>query len=325
MSELEGSIQLTWSQFQTNNASHFKQVQSSKDFTDVTLVTEDGITTESHRIILAAGSQFFQRIFGGLNEPTRTHAHPLIYLKGVKSEELVLLLDFLYCGATSVPQDSVQSFLELASNLGVKGLMIEPSSSVVSEKGDKDDTDRNLEIEQNIEEDVDMVKKNIKEEFGISKDPGEQLRELISIQGEELVCHLCELESTDRKSMKKHMKVHLQTNLTKPTGWVKQRRSKVWQSFTRSENGLEASCNVCGKIFKCAAGSTSNLANHIENKHNEDKVRTNKRRSKVWESFTRAENGVSASCDLCGKTFNCVSGTTSNLANHLRKKHDMLF
>ena len=63
MSELEGSIQLTWDQFQKNNAGHFKEVQSSKDFTDVTLVTEDGITTESHRIILAAGSQFFQRIF----------------------------------------------------------------------------------------------------------------------------------------------------------------------------------------------------------------------------------------------------------------------
>ena len=128
----------------------------------------------------------------------------------------------------------------------------------------------------------------------------------------------------DKKSMKKHMKVHLQTDRKKPTGWGKQ-RSKVWESFTRSENGSEASCNVCGKVFQCSGGSTSNLANHIESKHNEDKIRTNKRRSKVWQSFTRAESGESASCDLCGKTFNCVSGTTSNLANHLRKKHDILF
>ena len=146
----------------------------------------------------------------------------------------------------------------------------------------------------------------------------------MSIQGEELVCNFCELVSTDKKSMKKHMKVHLQTNCTKTTGLGKQ-RSKVWESFTRRENGSEASCNICGKIFQCTAGSTSNLANHIENKHNQDKVRSNKRRSKVWQSFTRAESGVSASCDLCGKTFNCASGTTSNLANHLRKKHDMMF
>ena len=310
MSELEGSIQLTWDQFQKNNAGHFKEVQSSRDFTDVTLVTEDGITTESHRIILTAGSQFFQRIFGGLNEPMRSHTHPLIYLKGVKSEQLGLLLDFLYCGATSVPQDSVQSFLELASNLGVKGLMSEP------EKGDEEDTDGSIE--------VDNLNENIKKEFRISKDPGDQLGELISNQGEELSCNFCDLTSMDKKSMKKHMKVHLQTDRSKPTGWGKQ-RSKVWESFTRSENGSEASCNVCGKIFQCSGGSTSNLANHIENKHNEDKIRTNKRRSKVWQSFTRAESGESASCDLCGKTFNCVSGTTSNLANHLRKKHDILF
>ena len=321
MAELEGSIQLTWNQFQTNNASHFKQVQASKDFTDVTLVTEDGSTTESHRIILAAGSQFFQRTFEGLNEPLmRTHPHPLIFLKGVKSDQLDHLLDFLYCGATSVPQDSVQTFLELASHLGVKGLISETSSSVLQEER----ADGSLEMEQEANLTEETEREFIKKEFHPSRDPGGQLKDLISVQGEDLVCNICELVSTDKKSMKKHIKVHLQNDRKKTTGLGKQ-RSKVWESFTRTENGLEASCNVCGKVFQCPTGSTSNLANHIEKKHNEDKIRTSKKRSKVWESFTRAETGVSASCDLCGKTFNCVSGTTSNLANHLRKKHDMLF
>ena len=42
MEEMGGSIKMTWSQFQANNAHNFLQVQCNKDFTDVTLVTEDG-------------------------------------------------------------------------------------------------------------------------------------------------------------------------------------------------------------------------------------------------------------------------------------------
>ena len=341
MEEMEGSIQLTWSQFQTNNAHHFRQVQSSKDFTDVTLVTEDGGTIESHRIVLTAGSQFFQRIFGRMSESLmvmRTHHHPLVYLNGVKSQQLEHLLDFLYCGATSVPQDSVQTFLELASNLGVKGL--------ISEAEERGDRETNLEKEiDNLNENVVLAEKNIKTELNISKDQGGRLKELMSIPGEKLSCAFCNFTVFDRKLMKKHKKFHMQTNPTKTMGKL---RSQVWESFTRSEDGSTALCNLCEKTFKCPNGSTSNLATHIENQHSNqdienkynkldletqhmgsqhnklDKIKMDRKRSKVWKTFTRTEDGSSASCDLCGKTFNCVSGSTSNLANHLRKKHEML-
>ena len=39
------------------------------------------------------------------------HSHPLIYMRGIKSNLLVTILDFLYHGEANVLQDDLDSFL----------------------------------------------------------------------------------------------------------------------------------------------------------------------------------------------------------------------
>ena len=51
------------------------------------------------------------------------HAHPLIYMRGMNSEDLVAIIDFLYCGEANVFQDNLDSFLAIAEELQLKGLM----------------------------------------------------------------------------------------------------------------------------------------------------------------------------------------------------------
>ena len=85
---------------------------------DVTLACEDGNQVEAHKVILAASSPFF-------HNPLRrnNHPHPLIYMRGMKSEDLVAIVDFLYCGEANVFQENLDSFLAIAEELQLKGLM----------------------------------------------------------------------------------------------------------------------------------------------------------------------------------------------------------
>jgi hypothetical protein len=46
--------------------------------------------------------------------------------------------------------------------------------------------------------------------------------------------------------------------------------------------------------------------------------------SDVWKYFTRDANfkeNKKAKCDLCGITYTCTGGSTTNMNNHIRNKH----
>merc|ERR1712129_86209 len=97
--------------------SEFGALKDEKEFADVTLVCEDGQQMEAHKIVLASCSPFFQTLL-----KTTKHPHPLIYMRGLKSETLLALVDFLYCGEANVYQENLDSFLAVAEELKLKGL-----------------------------------------------------------------------------------------------------------------------------------------------------------------------------------------------------------
>ena len=96
-----------------------KPTRDDTEFTDVTLACEDGRQIEAHKVILAASSPFFQNLF---NKNVKRYHHPLIYMKGVKFEDLSAIIDFLYLGEANVFQESLDSFLGIAEELKLRGL-----------------------------------------------------------------------------------------------------------------------------------------------------------------------------------------------------------
>ena len=109
---------LKWNDFQDNVNSAFGSLREDNEFADVTLACEDGRQIEAHKVILAATSPFFQALL-----KRNRHPHPLIYMRGVKSENLSAVVDFLYCGEANVSQENLDSFLAIAEELRLKGLM----------------------------------------------------------------------------------------------------------------------------------------------------------------------------------------------------------
>ena len=109
---------LKWNDFQENVNSAFENLREDSDFTDVTLACEDGHQIEAHKVILAASSPFFKGLF-----KRNKHANPLVYMRGVLSENLSAIIDFLYHGEAKVYQENLDSFLAIAEELKLKGLM----------------------------------------------------------------------------------------------------------------------------------------------------------------------------------------------------------
>ena len=52
---------LQWNDFKENVNSAFGRLRNDKEFTNVTLVCEDGQQMEAHKVILAASSPFFEK------------------------------------------------------------------------------------------------------------------------------------------------------------------------------------------------------------------------------------------------------------------------
>jgi len=107
---------LRWNDFETNISVAFKELREEKDFFDVTLACDDN-QVQAHKVILSACSPFFRTVLR-----RNPHQHPLLYLKGVKYQDLLAVLSFMYNGEVNVAQEELNTFLSVAEDLRVKGL-----------------------------------------------------------------------------------------------------------------------------------------------------------------------------------------------------------
>ena len=109
---------LQWNDFKDIRNSAFGNLRNEVDFADVTLACEEGQQVKAHKVILASASPFFQNIL-----KKTQHPHPLIYMRALKLEDLVAIVDFLYYGEANVFRENLDSFLVTAEELQLKGLV----------------------------------------------------------------------------------------------------------------------------------------------------------------------------------------------------------
>ena len=110
------SLCLSWDDFQDQERASLQELRNDTDFTDVTLACEDQ-NIKAHKVILPACSLFFKKLLKAY-----PHPHPLIYMKGMRSSHLTVIIDFLYLGEANIFQEDLESFFALAEELQLKGL-----------------------------------------------------------------------------------------------------------------------------------------------------------------------------------------------------------
>ena len=223
---------LQWNDFKENITTSFKELRGDRDFTDVTLACEDGQQLELHKAVLASTSPFFMELL-----KKNKHPHPLIYMKGLKSRDLVAMVDFLYQGEASILQENLDSFLALAQDFRLKGLTGGADST--SEVKDEPIKETEVHTGQTI-----LTKKR-------NPDPKRQLDTTIALSND------VNIEALDQQ---------IESRVTKSDISAGNNQGKVGScnvcgkegSYTNIKQHIEANhitgvshvCDICGNIYR---------------------------------------------------------------------------
>ena len=254
---------LQWNDFKENAVNTFGSLKEDKDFTDVTLVCEDGRQVEAHKVVLIASSPFFLNIL-----KRNKHSHPLIFMRGVKSENLTAMVDFFYHGEANVFQENLDSFLALAEELQLKGLrgnQTEKETSEVFSPPEKRKVPPKLPKSKAVSK-QNLMKKDASIETGVLQTTTETAVALTDD-----TTNNTDIESLD-KQVKSMMIFSDNADPNNRTG--RARICKVcgkegnWTAIKNHiENnhiiGISIPCDLCGKAFK----SRNLLANHKSRHH----------------------------------------------------------
>ena len=233
--EVTERLCLRWGEFQKHTSSAFAEFRRSRDFSDVTLACEDGREVEVHKIILASSSSFFKRLF-----ERQKHPHPFIFMRGLKPEDLEALVDFMYFGEATVPQENLEAFMSLATELKVKGLDF-------GENRSKDYISPNSTFaKRTAVEDIEGVK-NRREELDSDEDGNRIQEKFATFDG----------EKGPKREFEDGAKFQLDELNTRIKSMMMSSENRFGQ---KNERGRI--CKVCGK-----EGKISLVMEHIEAKH----------------------------------------------------------
>ena len=260
---------LKWNDFQENLNSGFGELRNDQDFADVTLVCEDGTQIQTHKVILASSSPFFREML-----KKNKHPHPLIYMRGVKAEELAAMVDFLYYGEANVNQESLDVFLRLAEELKLKGLTAGSSAeSSTEELRDKATSEQNFEEikNQKLKTNSNIVKPS--SAFNLTAKTEFASVALVSVEAHQLdeqiksMMTMTENEVTVGKRQQKAYVCNV---------WWKEGHSTNIKTHIESnhiESNITHSCDICGKISRSRDG----LRQHKTKEHPKQTLLQDKR------------------------------------------------
>ena len=109
---------LKWNDFHSNVSKSFGVFRNEDYFHDVTLVSNDHKRISAHKLVLSTCSDYFREIF-----KANQHAHPLLCLDLISSEDLGNILDYIYNGELQIYQENLDRFLSIAQRFKLKGLI----------------------------------------------------------------------------------------------------------------------------------------------------------------------------------------------------------
>ena len=232
---------LQWNDFQDNIRSAFGDLREDKEFADVTLACEDGQQIEAHRVILASASPLFQKLLS-----RNKHSHPLIYMRGVMMHDLVAIVDFLYHGEANIFQENLDSFLAIAEELQLRGLM-----------GKTDENTENTNIDKFPK---DIFTQTMTKETAVSKEHTARNNKLRGEESKALATF--DSFSGDQEELEERVKLlmeesqnnyqngHQKAKLCKVCG--KEGKGNAIKHHIEASHleGISIPCNICNKTFR---------------------------------------------------------------------------
>ena len=258
---------LTWnSSYSDHLKVVLKEMMTSKDFADVTLVTDDKQQIRAHRNILSACSPVFKNIL----QIDKNNVYPVIYLRGIQHSEMESIMQFIYFGEARFYEERVREFLQVSKELEIKDLLYgmemnnQPDSNEENIQYD-DNVANNEYTDDDPSQTFNEVNKNVEHPTHTSTKPCKPNKVTRTTEGSKYSCNECGKHYSDHSGLRKHIRSvhegfkyacnqcdHQATN-----------QSNLKQHIQYKHEGVKYSCNQCDY----QATTQSSLKVHIQSKH----------------------------------------------------------
>merc|ERR1712098_522857 len=163
---------------------------------------DDKIQFHSHKLVLSACSPVFQSIISENTLPNQS-----IFLKGIHSQEMKSILQFIYVGQTTVHQHRINNFLDAARSLEIKeisqttiGNLEEAKVDPLEDKPVNSEMKKKLKLPQDIDIEISksMVPTKMNQERAENKDQKVPMKIPAKVKQEKVIqerinekCHIC--------------------------------------------------------------------------------------------------------------------------------------
>lgn len=298
------------------------QLLSSEDFTDVTLVCDDGKQIKAHRNILSVCSPVLKNI---LQIDKRNV--PIIYLRGINHYEMEAIIKFIYLGQASVLKTKVDSFLLAADNLKIKELSQDPFSKGMKDTGRSNDDTMETSSTNNSDNSQNSIENDQEEK--IREDPipmndNEAVKKENQNSTEQSTNDNIE-ETVDTFNVEEFIADDFVDQIwTAPENPEEQEKSQNIKIKSESKpvvNILDGkTCDECGKVFT----KRKNLAYHKVTTHSNIEYPCSKcdfkatRPDRLRIHIQSKHLGTKFSCPHCQKEFNFQT----NCIAHIKSVHE---
>ena len=305
--------QVSWDSYQDHLKSMLQEIMTSTEYTDVTLVSDDLHSVRAHKVILSAVSPVLKSILNNVTEKNSA-----IYLRGIMYQDLQSIMEYIYLGETTLSQEKINEFLNIARNLQVKDIGNTSYNAMTSdptvnkthkeeefhgkeERKDEIFQENEASDTQNQNESLDDTGCHDKSSNATCKDCGKtfeskwrMVRHSKAVHEQvSFACDYCKYTSTTITSVRMHTNA-IHEKIKYPCNqcdYQATQKGSLRLHIKSKHEGIRYPCDQCDY----QSGDKGNLKKHILTHH----------------------KGVKFSCEQCDRVF----FYKSDLGRHYRKKH----
>ena len=268
--------QVSWDSYQDHLKSMLQEIMTSTEYTDVTLVSDDLHSVRAHKVILSAVSPVLKSILNNVTEKNSA-----IYLRGIMYQDLQSIMEYIYLGETTLSQEKINEFLNIARNLQVKDIgntsynvKRDPSVTETDKEEEFIETEESWEDDEASETQTPVESLNDtgcqdKSANTTCKDCGKTFESKWRMERHNrtiheqlpIACDYCDYTSTSTRSLKMHTEA-IHEKIRYPCNqcsYQATQRGSLKSHIKSRHEGIKFPCDQCDY----QSGDKSNLKKHI--------------------------------------------------------------
>ena len=264
--------QVTWDSYQDHLKSTMQEIMTSTEYTDVTLVSDDLHSVRAHKVILSAVSPVLKSILNNVTEKNSA-----IYLRGIMYQDLQSIMEYIYLGETTLSQEKINEFLNIARNLQVKDIgntsyNVKSDPTVTDSDKEEEFLEKEERKEESLEEDEaseTQTQVESLDDMGFHDKSGNTFESKWRAEGHNgkvqeqvsFACDYCDYTSTFSSHVKMHTNA-IHEKIRYPCSqcaYQATQKGSLKSHIKSMHEGIKFPCNQCDY----QSGDKSNLKKHI--------------------------------------------------------------